>query len=229
VRARLGDLAARHGCAGEAEERLARLLVHLDADDRAPTTVRDPARAVEAHVADSLAGLDVPALRAARTIADVGSGAGFPGLPLACVLPRACVTLVESARRKAAYLERAVCALGLGNADVVASRVEEWHEGCGTQDAVLARALAPLAVIAEYAAPLLREGGVAVAWKGQRRRAEEHTGARAAEALGLEPAGALPVKGPADVDARYLHLYIKVRATPERFPRRAGMAAKRPL
>src|SRR5438445_12334754 len=80
VRARLGELVARHGCAAGVEDRLARLLEQLAADPHAPTAIRDPERAVETHVADSLGGLEVPAVRAAHALADVGSGAGCPGL-----------------------------------------------------------------------------------------------------------------------------------------------------
>src|SRR5947209_2485432 len=168
VRARLGELVARHGAPGGADACLARLLELLAADPHAPTAVRDPARAVESHIADSLAGLELAAVRAARTLADVGSGAGFPGLPLACSLPHARIALVESAGRKASYLTRTARALGRDNVEVVARRAEQWREGRGSQDAVLARALAPLGVILEYAAPLLRDGGVAVAWGGPR-------------------------------------------------------------
>ncbi|TMK39178.1 MAG: 16S rRNA (guanine(527)-N(7))-methyltransferase RsmG [Actinobacteria bacterium] len=229
VRARLGELVARHGAPGGADACLARLLELLAADPHAPTAVRDPARAVESHIADSLAGLELAAVRAARTLADVGSGAGFPGLPLACSLPHARIALVESAGRKASYLTRTARALGRDNVEVVARRAEQWREGRGSQDAVLARALAPLGVILEYAAPLLRDGGVAVAWKGRRDPDEERAGGRAAEALGFDGGQVIPVAGPAGAQARYLHLYLKVRPTPERFPRRAGMAAKRPL
>jgi len=111
----------------------------------------------------------------------------------------------------------------------VAVRAEQWREGALTQDAVVARALAPLGVILEYAAPLLRAGGAAVAWKGHRDRAEERAGERAAAILGLEAAEVVPVAGPKCSSDRHLYLYLKVRPTPERFPRRPGIAAKRPL
>ena len=130
------------------------------------------------HVADSLVALDLPAVRSARRVADLGSGGGFPGLALAIALPAAHVALVESVGRKCAFLATAVSELGLGNVEVVNARAEAWPEGIGAQDLVVARALAPLPVLLEYAAPLLEPGGVLVAWKGRREPAEEADGAR---------------------------------------------------
>jgi 16S rRNA (guanine527-N7)-methyltransferase len=110
-------------------------------------------------------------------------------------------------------------------------RAEEWAAGDGARayDAVCARAVAPLAVLAEYAAPLLAQGGALVAWKGARDPREEEAGAAAAEALGLEVHEALPTVPYAGSRNHHLYLYSKVRETPPEFPRRAGAAAKRPL
>jgi 16S rRNA (guanine527-N7)-methyltransferase len=148
---------------------------------------------------------------------------------LAAALPEARVSLVESASRKCAFLERAVAAAGLPNVDVVHARAEEWREGLGACDAVTARALAPLGVLAEYAAPLLVPGGVLVAYKGMRDPAEEADGDRAAGVLGLEPRPPAAVDPFPGADHRHLYVYSKVRDTPDRFPRRPGMARKRPL
>jgi 16S rRNA (guanine527-N7)-methyltransferase len=119
--------------------------------------------------------------------------------------------------------------LELGNVEVVQGRAETWKEGIGRFDVVTARALAPLDVVAEYAAPLLRVGGAVVAWRGRREPQVEADGLRAAEILGLsvaEPVKVEPYKG---VEHRYLHVMSKVRETPDRFPRRDGVARKRPL
>src|SRR5207244_4805958 len=97
----------------------------------APTTVGSQAEALDVHIADSLSGLEVPAVREARRIADLGAGAGFPGLVLAAALPDAHVALVESAGRKCAWLERAIAAMGLVNAQAVNVRAEAWPEGLG--------------------------------------------------------------------------------------------------
>jgi 16S rRNA (guanine527-N7)-methyltransferase len=87
----------------------------------------------------------------------------------------------------------------------------------------------PLAVLVEYAAPLLRRDGVLVAWKGARDPAEERAGAAAAERVGMAPAEVLPVQPYPDSENRHLHVFRKVAPTPAEFPRRAGMARKRPL
>jgi 16S rRNA (guanine527-N7)-methyltransferase len=221
--------------AGSAEQ-IERLLTALAAEADPHTTVGDPVRALDAHVADSLSGLDVAELSSARRIADVGAGAGFPGLALAVALPRAEVDLIESAGRKTAVIARLAQAAKLDNARAVTARAEEWATkpaavGGGGQayDAVLARAVAALPVLAEYAAPLLRRDGVLVAWKGARDEGEEAAGAAAAAALGMAPEAVLHVEPFKGARNRHLHVYRKVAATPERFPRRPGMAAKRPL
>jgi 16S rRNA (guanine527-N7)-methyltransferase len=182
-------------------------------------------------VADSLAGLAVADLTGARRIADVGAGAGFPGLPIAAALPDASVDLLESTWRKCEVIERLIGAAGLENARAVAARAEDWAaaEGAAAYDAVTARALAPLAIVIEYAAPLLREAGALVAWKGDRDELEERAGAAAAEQLGLKLAKVVPVTPFEGSERRHLHVFTKVAPTPPRFPRRAGMAKKRPL
>jgi len=215
----------------EAGGQFDRLLAALAAEPDPHTTVSDPARAVDVHVRDSLSALEVPAVRAARSVVDIGSGAGFPGLPLAIALPDARVDLVESASRKVAVIGRLADAAGVQNARPIHARAEEWArgEGANAYDVATARAVAPLAVLVEYAAPLLRVGGTFVAWKGAAPPEEVSRGAAAAAELGLEVVDPLPVKPFGDARALYLYLYSKVGETPPNFPRRAGMAAKRPL
>jgi 16S rRNA (guanine527-N7)-methyltransferase len=221
-------LVARWRLDPPATEQLAALLEVLE-DPAAPTAVRRRAEAADAHLADSLVALELDAVQSARTIADLGSGAGFPGLALAVALPAARVALVESVERKCAFLRRALRAAGLDNADVVHARAEEWGAGAGAHDLVTARALATLPVLVEYAAPLLELGGALVAWKGRRDRREEAAGARAAAEVGLEPIEVRrvrPYRGAQDLN---LYVFGKAAATPPRFPRRPGMARKRPL
>jgi 16S rRNA (guanine527-N7)-methyltransferase len=199
--------------------------------------VSDPAEALDVHVADSLSGLEVgEPLTRARRIADVGAGAGFPGLALAIALPRACVDLIESAGRKTAVIERLARAAKLANARAVTARAEEWARtpaalggGGAAYEVVTARAVAALAVLAEYAAPLLSVDGVLVAWKGARDDAEEEGGRAAAERLGLRVEDVLRVEPFEGARDRHLHVFRKIAPTPDAFPRRAGMAAKRPL
>jgi 16S rRNA (guanine527-N7)-methyltransferase len=205
------------------------LLEALAAEPDPHTTVSSPAEAMDVHVADSLSGLEVEELARARTIADLGAGAGFPGLVLAIALPRARVDLIESAGRKTAVIARLMQAARIENATPVTARAEEWAALPRAYDAVVARAVAALPVLVEYAAPLLREGGVLVAWKGARSADEEAAGERAAAEVGLARERVLKVEPFAGARDRHLHMYRKIAPTPGRFPRRPGMAAKRPL
>lgn len=226
---RLAQLAAQYELPADAAAALSRLLGLICGDPTAPTTVREPSVAVDAHVADALVALELGEVRSARRVADLGSGAGFPGLVLAAARPDAEIALVESNRRKCEFLERAAAKMGLANVVVIPERAESWVEGRGTRDLVTARALAPLPVLVEYAAPLLAAGGALVAWKGARDAAEEADGAAAAAATGLELAEVRPVRPWPAAERLHLHLYMKVGLTPNRFPRRPGIASKRPL
>jgi 16S rRNA (guanine527-N7)-methyltransferase len=229
VDVRLRELAAQWQLPPAAPEQLRTVLRCVADEPTSITTVRDPATAVDVHVADSLSVLAAEPVRHATQIADLGAGGGFPGLVLAVALPDATVSLVESVGKKCDFLRRAAAAAGLGNVVVVNARAESWSEGLGAMDVVTARALAPLNVLVEYAAPLLRDGGALVAMKAGRDPSEEGDGSSAAEVLGLEPRDPVPVAPFDGSGPRHLHLYLKVRPTPDRFPRREGMARKRPI
>jgi 16S rRNA (guanine527-N7)-methyltransferase len=219
----------------DAHEAMRVVLDLLAVDRAAPSAVRAPGEAWRVHVADSLSGIRVEALRRARRIADVGAGAGFPGLALAAALPGARVSLVESIRRKCDFIERAIEEAGIANATAVCARAEAWgaipppQGGRDANDAVTARAVGRLATLAELAAPLLVEGGVLVAWKGRRRPDEELELERAAERLAMEPVSILHVGPYAGSRHRHIHVIRKVGPTPEGLPRRPGMAKKRPF
>jgi 16S rRNA (guanine527-N7)-methyltransferase len=165
----------------------------------------------------------------ARRIADLGSGGGFPGLVLAVALPDAQFALVESVARKCAFLVRAVEELGLPNVEVVPARAEAWPAGLGAHDLVTARALASLPVLIEYAAPLLEVGGHLVAWKGRLEAVEAADGAVAAEAVGMSAPVSVPVEPFEAARDRTLYVNSKVRPTPAEYPRRPGIARKRPI
>jgi 16S rRNA (guanine527-N7)-methyltransferase len=225
----LTKLGERYGLGGGQLAQLSTILDALKNDAYAPTTVIDTHEAVNVHLADSLAALEIVAVGEARRIADIGSGAGFPGLALAVALPSAEVNLVESQRRKCEFLERVCLAAAVENARVVPARAEEWGDGSSHHDLVVARALAAQPVVLEYAAPLLKVGGALVDWRGKRMPEEEDLADRAAEALGLrrtEVRRVVPFAGARD---HHLHVFVKVEETPARFPRRAGVARKRPL
>jgi 16S rRNA (guanine527-N7)-methyltransferase len=206
-------------------------LLRLLSDPRAPISRSTVAQARDVHIADSLSGLELEPIRRARRIADLGSGAGLPGLVLAAALPEARVDLIESLERKCAFLRDAIQRLGLANAAVVCERSEDWASAGGREayDAVTARAVGSLATLAELASPLLREGGFLVAWKGARSAEEESEAASAADPLAMEPfeiRSVQPYPGSRD---RHIHLLRKNGPTPNGLPRRPGMAAKRPF
>lgn len=208
-----------------------RTVLGLLARERASvSSVTDPPDAWKVHVEDSLSGLEVEPLAQARKIADIGSGAGFPGLVLAAALPASQVDLVESVGRKCDFMRRALERAGIANAEVVNARSEELAAGPGREsfDAVTARAVGRLSTLAELASPLLRDGGVLVAWKGRRDDEEEAELVRAAPTLAMEPQRVLAVGPYAGSRNRHLHVMRKAGATPADLPRRPGMAKKRP-
>jgi 16S rRNA (guanine527-N7)-methyltransferase len=228
---RLAALSERWSLEEEAAARLERLLVFLANDPQAPTAVHDPQRAVDVHVADSLSGLQTGSLPENGHVVDIGSGAGFPGLVLALALPAARFDLVEATARKCAFLERVVSGVGIANARVVCLRAEEWaaREGSCAYSGAVVRAVGSLPTLLEYAAPLLSQDGRLVAWKGRRDADEERQAAAAAELLGMRPVSVEWVGAYAGSRNRHIHTYEKVAACPPGFPRRPGMARKRPL
>ncbi len=202
----------------------------LEVERASVSSVTDPGRAWRVHVADSLTGLEFEQLAAAQRIADVGSGAGFPGLVLAVALPNAQVDLIESVGRKCEFIQRVIDEAEIKNARVLNARSEELAEGEGREAyaAVTARAVGRLSTLAELASPLLTEGGVLVAWKGKRDPEEEAQLVNAAPELAMQPEQVLHVGPFAGSEHRHLHLIRKSGRTPTKLPRRPGMAKKRP-
>jgi 16S rRNA (guanine527-N7)-methyltransferase len=213
-----------------AEPALEELLGMLE-EPRAPISASTARKARDVHIADSLSGLGLEQLRSARRIADLGSGAGLPGLVLAAALPGTHVDLIESVERKCVFLREAIGRMGLANASVVCERSEDWAAGEGREayDAVTARAVGRLATLAELAAPLLRDGGVLAAWKGAGSADEEAEVVRAADRLAMEPTEIRSVRPYPGSRDRHIHLLRKNGPTPNGLPRRPGMAGKRPF
>lgn len=213
--------------AGPALDRLVQLL----GDPRAPVAASTVPEARDVHIADSLTALELAPVRSAGRIADLGSGAGLPGLVIAASLPEARVDLIESTERKCEFLIMAAGELGLDNVAVVCERSEDWAAGEGREayDAVTARAVGSLATLAELASPLLREGGTLVAWKGARDPGEEAEAARAADRVAMERIESRSVQPYSASRDRHIHLLRKNGPTPNGLPRRPGMAAKRPF
>ena len=218
-----------------ARQSLEQVLALLRAERSAVSSVTEPQRAWKVHVADSLSGLQVAELAAAKTIADVGSGAGFPGLVLAVAMPGARIDLIESVARKCDFIRRAAAAGRIENVRVVNERAETWSErappGGGREgyDAVSVRAVGRLSTLAELASPLLRDGGVLVAWKGRRSADEEAELEAAGERLAMRSGEVLAVGPYAGSRHRHLHVIRKSGPTPPGLPRRPGLAKKRPF
>ncbi len=211
----------------------ARLL--LEANKRVNLTAITEPEAVETlHFLDSLtaaAALPPDTLQSGRVL-DVGSGAGFPGVPLRIAFPGVRLTLLETTGKKAAFLRELVDDLSLEDVTVLQARAEDAGRDPalrGSFDVVLARGVARLATLAELTLPFLRIGGVLVAHKSADVEAEVDGAAEAVRTLG----GAAPVvhtvRAPGMDDGRTLVVVEKVAATPEKYPRRAGMPAKRPI
>lgn len=205
-------------------------VLELLAQERASVSSIVDERAWQVHVADSLTGLEVPELRDAKRIADIGAGAGFPGLALAVALPGAKVDLIESVGRKCDFMNRAIEAAGIGNARVLNTRSEDWAKADGREsyDIVTARAVGRLSTLAELASPLLEPNGLLIAWKGKRDEDEERQLERAAESLAMQPERILDVGAHAGSKHRHLHLLRKTGETPASLPRNPGIAKKRP-
>jgi 16S rRNA (guanine527-N7)-methyltransferase len=207
------------------------VLLRMLAEPRAPVSASSVRRARDVHVADSLSGLELEPLRSATRVADLGSGAGLPGLVLAAAIPAARFDMIESVDRKCGFLREAIERMGLDNAAVVCERSEDWAGGEGREayDVVTARAVGGLVTLAELASPLLRDDGVLVAWKGARSEEEERELASAAARLAMEPLEIRPVEPYTGSRHRHIHLLRKNGPTPNGLPRRPGMAAKRPF
>ena len=199
------------------------------------TAITDPEEVQVRHFFDSLTAVAViEDWRDGLRVVDLGSGAGFPGVPLKIVFPGIRLVLVESVSKKTAFLESLVSGLVLEDVDVVTGRVEDLarREGYrGQFDVALARGVAPISVLIEYALPLCKGHGRLVAWKGKDGPAETRAAEKALSELGGEVSGVLSMDEyspplPAD---RWLISVEKVRRTPGKYPRRVGVPAKQPL
>lgn len=193
------------------------------------TRIRDRAAAELLHIADALTLL--PFLPAGEhRLADVGSGGGVPGIPLAIVRPDSRVVLLESTRKKAAYLETATRELGLGNVQVRGERAEDAgrSELRGTFDVAVARAVGTLDWLAEWCLPLVKRGGAMLAMKGPRVVDELAAAAPVIRLLG----GGEPHLEPANLPGAENHVIVRIEkksATPARFPRAATQTKGKPL
>ena len=181
------------------------------------------------HYADSLLPISHGLVPERARVMDIGSGAGFPGLVIAAVLPGVRMTLMDARQKRCAFLQTAVALMGLENTEILCSRAENlavppYREG---YDLALARAVAPLNVLSEYLLPYVKVGGEALCWKGPNVTQELAPGRRAARILGAEFGPLVNLGIPER--SHLIQVINKVSPTPKQYPRKAGMPNKEPL
>lgn len=196
------------------------------------TSITDDVGMAVKHFADSLTLLKLKDIKKNMRFIDVGTGAGFPGIPLCIMLPDAEGVLVDSVGKKAAFVMRAITRLGLRNATAVAARVEDMAALDAHRekyDAAFVRGVAALSVSMEYCLPFVKKGGIFVAMKGPGVEAELDDGQAAAFILGGKITGAVKLVLPYEQGVRMLVTVGKLSPTPNRFPRKPGEANRRPI
>lgn len=196
------------------------------------TAVLEEEEMADRHFMDSLAVLKTQELSEARSLIDVGTGAGFPGLVLALALPQLRVTLMDAQQKRLNFLAAVCEKTGAENVTLIHGRAEEYGKKPETRekfDVAVARAVAPLNVLSEYLLPFVSVGGKMLCWKGPALREELESGRRAAHLLGgrLEMPLSAPVAG-RDWE-HYLQPVKKVQPTPKAYPRRPGLPKEKPL
>ncbi len=196
------------------------------------TAIRDVESIRTKHFLDSYSCVLAWKAQPPQRLIDVGTGAGFPGLPLKIVYPAMHVTLVESVGKKASFCQHIINTLGLDGIEVIHSRAEDIGQISAhreTYDCAVARAVANLNILSEYLLPLVKIGGIMLAQKGESGPAEAQSAEKAMKILGGKLKQLIPVNLPGVVDDRYLVLVDKVAATPPKYPRKAGIPMKTPL
>ncbi|MFW6115769.1 MAG: 16S rRNA (guanine(527)-N(7))-methyltransferase RsmG [Chloroflexota bacterium] len=199
------------------------------------TAITDWQAVLIRHFLDSLSCLKaIPQseLSAGARVIDVGTGAGYPGIPLKIVCPGMRLTLLEATRKKVRFLEHLIGELGLNDVWAIHARSEELGQDSAHReqyDWAVARAVAKMPTLAEHLLPLVRVGGAMLAQKGQDAPAEVHDASQAISALGGEVRQLVPVELRGLAETRYLVVVDKVAPTPESYPRRPGIPEKRPL
>ena len=196
------------------------------------TAIRDSEAIRSKHFLDSLTCVLAWRDRPPENLIDIGTGAGFPGIPLKIVCPRMRLTLVESVGKKLDFCRHIVDTLGLEQVTLIKARAEELGrqpQHREKYDWAVARAVANLPVLAEYLLPLVSVGGGMLAQKGESGPAEAHSAEKAIHILGGRLQQLVPVLLPGVVEERYLVVVEKIKATPPGYPRRVGLPARRPI
>ncbi len=196
------------------------------------TAVRDPEAIQARHFVDSLACSLATGDFNGQLLIDVGSGAGFPGLPLKIIYPDLRLRLLESVGKKRDFLQTAIDALCLADAQVMGGRAEDAGQNRVQREAydwAVARAVARLGTLVEYLLPLVRVGGYVLAQKGRQAAVELGEAEKGIALLGGGVPQLIPLQLAGQAEPSYLVLIEKIKPTPDQYPRRAGVPAKRPL
>lgn len=196
------------------------------------TAIRDAESVRVKHFLDSFSCVLAWKANPPSRLIDVGTGAGFPGIPLKILYPSMQVTLVESVGKKAAFCQHIIELLKLDGVEVVNARAETLGQDTRHRekyDWAVARAVASLNVLSEYLLPFVKVGGRMLAQKGESGPAEAHTAEHAIKLLGGKIQQLIPLNLPGVVEDRYLVLVGKVHVMPPKYPRKPGHPAKEPL
>lgn len=196
------------------------------------TAVDEPEMIRTKHFLDSLTCYQVMQDTPMERVIDLGTGAGFPGLPLKIIFPRMRLTLVDSVRKKTDFCQYIVDQLGLTEVEIIQDRAENIGQNAAHRekyDWAVARAVAIMPILMEFLLPLAAIGGKVLAMKGENAPAETQNAENAIKVLGGHIQKLMPISLPGVADQRYLVVVDKVAATPQKYPRRVGAPAKKPL
>lgn len=201
------------------------------------TSTKNPLDIIYKHFLDSISCIrfiksEIKNLSGKKEIIDVGSGAGFPGIPIKILVPKTAMTLLEARKNKKNFIEEALKQLALRNIWVIQDRAETLGSMIKHREKyhiVLSRAVAPLGILCEYCLPLCRKGGIMVAFKGSSYWEELKLSSKVIEQLGGSLESINLVKNPHSEYIRCILIIRKIGTTPEKYPRKSGIPQKRPL
>lgn len=196
------------------------------------TAITEPHEVAVKHIIDSISAYDEKLFTPGVSVIDVGTGAGFPGLPLKIFAPHIKLTLMDSLNKRIKFLETVVAELGLKDVTCVHARAEEGARDKAHReryDIAVSRAVARLPILAEYTLPFVKRGGHLLALKGMQYEAEVEEGKKAIKILGGSSIATRPVKLPGLDDVRAVVVVEKKMPTPKAYPRKAGTPTKKPL
>jgi 16S rRNA (guanine527-N7)-methyltransferase len=196
------------------------------------TAITEEKEIIIKHFYDSALGLKAWTWQGNETVLDLGTGAGFPGLPLKIIKPALEITLVDSLQKRVGFLREMIDLLGLKGAEAIHGRAEELGQNKSYRekyDLVVSRAVAGLAVLVEYCLPFVKPGGVMLAYKGAEGEQEIEAARKAVALLGGEIAEAKTFALPLERGKRTIILIKKVKQTPGAYPRKPGLPGKKPL